>query len=144
MKKVGFHNEEIPVAAEWFMLLELCRNFKSAFINEPLVYYRFHKGNLNPKFEALEKEALSIIEKSGFNKHEKKLLKANIHYCMFIKYRQTKKFLKSIKYLMKSLRHNPNCFFLHLKNKKIRDELRWRKARKKLIISNNKELRLRS
>jgi len=134
-EKVGFHNESIPVGAEWFMVLQLCRGFQSAFINEPMVYFRFHKGNLkhNPlAFEPFEKEALSIIEVNGFSEHEKRLLKANIYYCIFIGYRQNDVFLKSIKYFMKSLRHNPNCFFLHLKNKKIFNEVVWKKYRREL------------
>lgn len=144
LEKVGFHNEKIPHAAEWFMQIQLCRYFKSAFINEPLVFFRLHEGNFNPQgFEPSEKEALSVIETSGFNKNEKRLLRGNIYYCMFVVYRQKKEFINSIKYLIKSLRHNPNCFFLHLKNKKIKNELIWGKYRKKLRISTNKKLKLK-
>lgn len=142
LEQIGFWDEKLH-SAEWFMLIKLCRKFKSAFINEPLVYFRFHERNFDPKgFEPFEKETLSIIETGGFSENEKRLLRGNIYYSMCVVYRQKKDFINSIKYLMKSLRHNPNCFFLHLKNKKIKNELIWRKFRKKLRDSTDKKSKL--
>ena len=143
-EKIGLWNEKIPHAAEWFFVIQLSKNFKSAFINEPLVYFRFHKGNFNPQgFEPFEKEALSIIETGGFNKNEKRLLYGSVNYSLFIIYRQKKDLINSIKYLIKSLRYNPNCFFLHLKYKKIKNDFIWNKFRKRLRISTTKKLKLK-
>jgi alpha-1,3-rhamnosyltransferase len=46
LSKVGFHNDQL-VYGDWEFWIRIAAQFRMAFINEPLVRYRIHNGNIS-------------------------------------------------------------------------------------------------
>lgn len=122
-KKIGFYDEEIPLGAEWYNQINLCKNYKSAYINEPLVFFRMHGENWS-KWMDVKSQEMDLIKalnkhfgKNPCSKKLKKLVYGHTYYSLFKGNFSRHNFIKAVLFLTKSLQSSPSCFFSHLVKK---------------------------
>lgn len=61
----GAFDPKLSQCADWDMWVRLAKQTEFLYIDEPLVYYRQHEGNMSRNVSLLEKDSLRVLEK-GF------------------------------------------------------------------------------
>lgn len=102
--KVGLFDTDFPAAENWDLWIRVCRHYHANYINEPLVLYRKHAGNMSRDKRLMLGVIEKILEKhcSEAPKTEKDRIayqeaRANYHYRKGIYYfsEQNFKYAKS-------------------------------------------------
>lgn len=120
-KSVNYYNSKFSQAGEWYTQLKLVKNYKSAYLAKPLMFFRLHDSNLSNSFNLnrSEREFKEIINKllnENPSKKVERFLLASFNYSMGRAYLDKKKYLKALKYFIISFLKNPACIKSHLIN----------------------------
>jgi len=107
--KVGFFDEEFSAAENWDLWIRVCREYDARLVNEALVQYRIHPGNMSKDRMLMLSAKESIIMKhcSGVPSSEKmaenyRLAKADLAYFKGVYYFSNGEYAKSRTYFFET------------------------------------------
>lgn len=63
LDEVGLFDPEFKAAENWDLWIRICKKYNAALVNEPLVQYRRHGGNMSGDFELMLSAKKSIMNK---------------------------------------------------------------------------------
>lgn len=77
LDKVGLFDEAFSAAENWDLWLRISKHFKARLVNQPLVYYRKHPGNMSKDFNLMISAKEAILNKhTNPNESDSKALAA--------------------------------------------------------------------
>ena len=121
--QAGSFDEQMSVAADWDMWVRLARITNFGFIDKPLTKYRLHQNQMHSNISAMEKDMIYAFKKLEHERvwnevMSKKTSKAKLFLTLglcFIK--DEPRYLRAIKYLLKSFVTSPQILFTYLRRK---------------------------
>jgi hypothetical protein len=88
LDRVGLFDEKLRAAENWDLWIRISKHFLVDFVNEPLVTYFRHKGNMSSDMELMQNAAIFIYEKHLAGpivdprlKKARSRANAYLHYC---------------------------------------------------------------
>jgi glycosyltransferase involved in cell wall biosynthesis len=69
VRKLGGFNEKISHMEDWDLGLRIAKNHHFGYVDQPLVYYRVHPGNISKKYDVWLKTLLQTIEERKKHDH---------------------------------------------------------------------------
>ena len=112
--KVGLFDETFLAAENWDLWLRVCRDFKPALVNKPLVQYRVHTQNMSKDRNLMILAKKAIVDKhcnqtprNAKEAQYQNLAYADIDYCMGVQYFSNGEFREAKPHFLKALKRQP-------------------------------------